>query len=84
MQFQNFNSNPQSKDFKTWLIRIPLEGNYRTPQSIAINWHQGRLIFGAENESDILILSEINFQNFILLILLSQMLLCLISGKEFP
>jgi hypothetical protein len=53
MQFQNFNSNPQSKDFKTWLIRIPLEGNYRTPQSIAINWHQGRLIFGAENESDI-------------------------------
>lgn len=50
MQFKEQNSTPGSPAFKKWLKRIPLEGNYRTLESIAINWHQGRLIFGKENE----------------------------------
>lgn len=50
MQFKQRNIVPHSKEFVKWLKRIPLVGNYRTLQSIAINWHQGRLIFGEEKE----------------------------------
>lgn len=64
MQFQKFNSTPQSKEFKAWLNRISLEGNYRTLQSIAINWHQGRLIFGDEKESDVFDFVRNQFSKF--------------------
>jgi transcriptional regulator with AAA-type ATPase domain len=44
MDFKEFPIAPHSKEFIDWLKRISLEGNYRTLQSVAINWHQGRLI----------------------------------------
>jgi transcriptional regulator with AAA-type ATPase domain len=44
MDFKEYPIPPHSELFVKWLKRISLEGNYRTLQSIAINWHQGRLI----------------------------------------
>jgi transcriptional regulator with AAA-type ATPase domain len=44
MEFEEFGSVPNSAELKSWLNRISLEGNYRTLQSIAINWHQAKLI----------------------------------------
>jgi transcriptional regulator with AAA-type ATPase domain len=49
MQFETENSIPALKAFYTWLNKINLDGNYRTLQSIAITWHQGRLM-KLENE----------------------------------
>lgn len=53
MKFKQRNECPFTSNFKEWVKRIPLEGNYRTLQSIAINWHQGRLIFGTEREEEV-------------------------------
>jgi len=53
MQFKKHNDCPCTSDFIKWLKRISLEGNYRTLQSIAINWHQGRLMFGSDKEADV-------------------------------
>jgi transcriptional regulator with GAF, ATPase, and Fis domain len=53
MQFNNHKECPCIKNFKDWLKRISLEGNYRTLQSIAINWHQGRLMYGSEKEEEV-------------------------------
>ncbi|MBK9733188.1 MAG: sigma 54-interacting transcriptional regulator [Chitinophagaceae bacterium] len=44
MQFEEYPVTPALSQFIKWLKRIPLEGNYRTLQNIAINWHQFRLI----------------------------------------
>lgn len=44
MQFHQYPVAPSLPEFKKWLNMIPLEGNYRTLQNIAINWHQARLI----------------------------------------
>lgn len=58
MQFQKNNSIldveklPELPNLYKWLKRIKLDGNYRTLQNIAINWHQGR-IMKFENEEAI-------------------------------
>jgi len=44
MQFEKKNEIPEIDTFYEWLNRIKLDGNYRTLQNIAINWHQGRLM----------------------------------------
>lgn len=44
MDFKTENETPKIKKFKDWLKTIDLPGNYRTLQTIAINWHQARLI----------------------------------------
>lgn len=44
MQFVEHPEMPKHLDFERWLNGIHLEGNYRTLQNIAINWHQGRLM----------------------------------------
>jgi len=64
LQFQNCSHTPQSKELKDWLNRISLEGNYRTLQSIAINWHQGRLIYGEQNESGVFDFVRNQFSQF--------------------
>ncbi len=53
MQFKEYPTCPDLKDFHKWLKRIPLEGNYRSLHSIAINWHQGRLMMGEKKEEEI-------------------------------
>ncbi len=53
MQFQMCKDVPKLEKFIDWLNRISLEGNYRTLQTIAINWHQGRLMFGKELEEKV-------------------------------
>lgn len=50
MKFQTHNTIPNIPLFKKWLDRINLEGNYRTLQQIAINWHQARMIYDKEEE----------------------------------
>jgi len=64
MQFQKFNRVPQSKGFRDWLSRISLEGNYRTLQSIAINWHQGRLIHGENMEIEVFEFVKSHFEKY--------------------
>lgn len=64
MQFKQFNDCPSSSNFVKWVKRISLEGNYRTLQSIAINWHQGRLIFGKENENEIFDFAKSHFEKY--------------------
>lgn len=44
MKFKHFKTSPCLPEFINWLNRIQLEGNYRTLQNIAINWHQARII----------------------------------------
>ena len=44
MVFEEEKEIPKLKSFYTWLNKIKLDGNYRTLQSIAINWHQGSLM----------------------------------------
>jgi len=51
MQFVEYPDLPKFTDFERWLKKIQLEGNYRTLQNIAINWHQGRLM--KMNEDDV-------------------------------
>ena len=43
MQFEQHPITPSLPQFIKWLDKIPLEGNYRTLENIAINWHQARL-----------------------------------------
>lgn len=50
MDFQKENEIPKIKKFKDWLRIIDLPGNYRTLQTIAINWHQARLIMANKKE----------------------------------
>jgi len=50
MQFIEFPAPPALREFDKWLKKIHLEGNYRTLQNIAINWHQGRLMKLTEND----------------------------------
>lgn len=44
MLFEEENAIPILNTFYKWLNSLTLEGNYRTLQNIAINWHQGRLM----------------------------------------
>ena len=64
MQFKQYNECPCTSNFIKWLKRISLEGNYRTLQSIAINWHQGRIIFGIKNELDVFEFVKIQNEKF--------------------
>ena len=64
MQFKQLHDVPHTPPFAKWLKRIPLEGNYRTLQSIAINWHQGRLMFGKENEDEVFAFVKSHFENY--------------------
>ena len=64
MQFKQKNIVPPSKEFVKWLNRIPLVGNYRSLQSIAINWHQGRLIFGEDKEDVVFDFVKNQFEKF--------------------
>ena len=64
MHFKQLNDVPQSPTFSKWIKRIPLEGNYRTLQSIAINWHQGRLMFGKDNEHEVFGFVKKHFENY--------------------
>lgn len=64
MQFKEFPIVPSSQEFKKWLKRIPLEGNYRTLQSIAISWHQGRLIFKDKSEDSVFDFVREQFSKF--------------------
>jgi transcriptional regulator with GAF, ATPase, and Fis domain len=50
MDFKQYSFPPNSPQFIRWLRSIPLEGNYRTLQNIAINWHQARLMFYRETK----------------------------------
>lgn len=64
MQFKQHNECPYSTSFEKWLKRISLEGNYRTLQSIAINWHQGRLMFGVNKETEVFEFVKIQYEKF--------------------
>ena len=64
MQFKHLNEVPLSVNFSKWLKRIPLEGNYRTLQSIAINWHQGRLMLGKDRENEVFDFVKKQFENY--------------------
>lgn len=64
MQFEKHNSIPRTDEFKRWLKMISLEGNYRTLQSIAISWHQGRLIFGDVKEDEVFKFVKGQFSRF--------------------
>lgn len=64
MQFKEFPLVPSSQEFKKWLNRISLEGNYRTLQSIAISWHQGRLIFKDKSEDSVFDFVREQFSKF--------------------
>ena len=64
MQYKQMKDCPKSEDFAKWIKRISLEGNYRTLQSIAINWHQGRLIFGANKETEVFEFVKNNYEKF--------------------
>lgn len=72
MQFKQHPDVPNSLAFIKWLKRIPLEGNYRTLQSIAINWHQGRLIFGDLKEDQVFDFVKNQFDKFHSTISVSQ------------
>jgi transcriptional regulator with AAA-type ATPase domain len=50
MQFVEHPKLPEVPEFEKWLKKIHLEGNYRTLQNMAINWHQGRLMKLNEDE----------------------------------
>lgn len=50
MQFVEYPKLPQLLEFEKWLKKMHLEGNYRTLQNMAINWHQGRLMKLNEDE----------------------------------
>lgn len=50
MQFVEYPDLPMLPEFEKWLKKIHLEGNYRTLQNMAINWHQGRLMKLNEEE----------------------------------
>ena len=50
MQFKEHPELPDLPEFEKWLKKIHLEGNYRTLQNMAINWHQGRLMEFNEDE----------------------------------
>lgn len=50
MDFQKEKEIPKIKKFKDWLKIIDLPGNYRTLQTISINWHQARLIMANKKE----------------------------------
>jgi len=50
MQFVEHPKLPELPEFEKWLKKIHLEGNYRTLQNMAINWHQGRLMKLNEDE----------------------------------
>lgn len=63
MLFEDENNVPQLKFFYTWLNKIKLDGNYRTLQSIAINWHQGRLM-KLENEEIVFEFVKTQIQKF--------------------
>jgi len=65
MQFEGHNEIPQIKPFKNWLKQINLSGNYRTLETIAINWQQGRLIDELKDESDIFEFVKSHFNEFI-------------------
>lgn len=64
MQFKQLNECPYSSLFVKWLKRISLDGNYRTLQSIAINWHQGRLMFGKEKEREVFEFIRNHFEKY--------------------
>lgn len=64
MQFQEHNTPPRLKKFRNWLNRIPLEGNYRTLQSIAINWHQGMLMCKENNETEAFNFVKTQFEKY--------------------
>lgn len=53
MDFQKENKIPAYNDFKNWLKKLELHGNYRTLQTIAINWHQARLMLKNEQKGQI-------------------------------
>jgi len=53
MQFEQHNSTPGQKYFIDWINNIPLEGNYRTLQNIAIYWHQGRIMYRQGKEEEV-------------------------------
>lgn len=50
MQFVEHPELPNLPEFEKWIKKIHLEGNYRTLQNMAINWHQGRLMKLSEDE----------------------------------
>mgnify|MGYP000995742509 CR=1 FL=1 len=64
LQFKEYKTVPGTDSFKHWLKQIPLEGNYRTLQNIAINWHQGRLLFSGQNEEAVLEFVKNQFKNY--------------------
>lgn len=64
LQFRQYAQCPDSNMFKTWLRQIPLEGNYRTLQNIAINWHQGRLLYAGKNEEAVFEFVRKQFKTF--------------------
>jgi transcriptional regulator with AAA-type ATPase domain len=64
MQFQDCSNLPSSTSFKNWLKRISLDGNYRTLQSIAINYHQGRLIFGVSKDDEVFDFVKSQYERF--------------------
>lgn len=53
MQFEEKKVVPNGIYFNKWLQDIPLEGNYRDLEIIAILWHQGRLMESYKTEEDI-------------------------------
>lgn len=64
MQFEKYSTVPHSANLVKWLKTIPLNGNYRTLQSIAINWHQGRLMLGKEKEDEVFDFVKKQFSKF--------------------
>ncbi len=50
MQFEKHNAYPAINEFRKWLKLIRLPGNYRSLEILAINWHQGRIIFGSDEK----------------------------------
>ena len=53
MKFKQHNITPGLKPFIDWINKIPLEGNYRTLQNIAIYWHQERIMLGSGKEEEV-------------------------------
>ncbi len=60
MQFVEYPKTPQLLEFYRWLKEIHLEGNYRTLQNMAINWHQGRLMNLNEDEVFVFVKKQID------------------------
>ncbi len=63
MQFEKMNELPKLPIFFVWLNKVNLEGNYRTLESIAINWHQGRLM-GLGNDQKVFEFVKSQMENF--------------------